>query len=78
MTLSINDLKYIGVSTYENKDGTTNFECNGDTANIEFLLLREILDTQNYRIEGTADCKEEGDILYQTNLPWEQYSKVLK
>ena len=77
------DIKKIGHTTLEeygegNKpNGKTCFACLGKTANIEEILLREILILYGYKIVSSWDCistEDEGnDVVFNTDMPWYEY-----
>ena len=78
------DIKKIGYACY-NEGGFLEIMCDGDTCNIEEILLRSILKCfgDEYKIIKTEDFiwkNEEGeevyDILYITNLPYELFEKI--
>ena len=78
------DIKKIGFACY-NEGGFLAIMCDGDTCNIEEILLRSILKcfgddckvikTEDYiweNDEGEVAC----EILYVTNLPYELFEKI--
>ena len=73
------DIKRIGHTTY-NENGNTAFICNGDTSNIEAILLRNILKDfgDEYKIVSEKDYEgnDEFEIVFYTNLPFELYSSI--
>jgi hypothetical protein len=79
------DIKKIGFACY-NEGGFLEIMCDGDTYNIEYILLRSILKCfgDEYKIIKTEVFiwkNEEGeeevfDILYITNLPYELFEKI--
>ena len=79
------DIKKIGYACY-NEGGFLEIMCDGDTCNIEYILLRSILKCfgDEYKIIKTEVFiwkNEEGeeevfDILYITNLPYELFEKI--
>ena len=79
------DIKNIGYACY-NEGGFLAIMCDGDTYNIEYILLRSILKCfgDEYKIIKTEVFiwkNEEGeeevfDILYITNLPYELFEKI--
>ena len=78
------DIKKIGNTKY-NEGGFLAIVCDGDTSNIEEILLRSILKCfgDEYKIIKTEVFiwkNEEGeevfDILYITNLPYELFEKI--
>lgn len=80
------DIRKIGNAWY-NEDGFLAIMCDGDTSNIEEILLRSILKCfgDEYKVIKTEDYiweNKEGeevyDILYVTNLPYEMYEMIEK
>lgn len=78
------DIKKIGYACY-NEGGFLAIMCDGDTCNIEEILLRSILKCfgDDYKVIKTEDYiweKDEGEvvceILYITNLPYELFEKI--
>jgi hypothetical protein len=78
------DIKKIGNTKY-NEGGFLAIVCNGDTSNIEEILLRSILKCfgDEYKVIKTEDYIWENDegevvyeILYVTNLPYELFEKI--
>ena len=79
------DIKKIGYACY-NEGGFLEIMCDGDTYNIEYILLRSILKCfgDEYKIIKTEVFiwkNEEGeeevfDILYITNVPYELFEKI--
>ena len=78
------DIKKIGNAWY-NEGGFLEIMCDGDTCNIEEILLRSILKcfSEDYKVIKTEDYiwendegKEVYDILYVTNLPYELFEKI--
>ena len=78
------DIKRIGHTCY-NEGGSLAIMCDGDTCNIEEILLRSILKCfgDDYKVIKTEDYiweKDEGEvvceILYITNLPYELFEKI--
>ena len=78
------DIKNIGYAWY-NEDGFLAIMCDGDTCNIEEIMLRSILKCfgDDYKVIKTEDYiweKDEGEvvceILYITNLPYELFEKI--
>lgn len=78
------DIKKIGFAWY-NEGGFLAIMCDGDTCNIEEILLRSILKcfSDDYKVIKTEDYiweKDEGEvvceILYITNLPYELFEKI--
>ena len=78
------DIKKIGNAWY-NEGGFLEIMCDGDTCNIEEILLRSILKCfgDDYKVIRAEDFiweNDEGeevyDILFITNLPYEIYEKL--
>ena len=78
------DIKKIGNTKY-NEGGFLAIICDGDTCNIEEILLRSILKCfgDDYKVIKTEDYIWENDegevvyeILYVTNLPYELFEKI--
>lgn len=78
------DIKKIGNAKY-NEGGFLAIMCDGDTCNIEEILLRSILKCfgDDYKVIKTEDYIWENDeeevvfeILFITNLPYEVYEKI--
>jgi hypothetical protein len=78
------DIKRIGHTCY-NEGGSLAIMCDGDTCNIEEILLRSILKCfgDDYKVIKTEDFIWENDegevvyeILYVTNLPYEIFEKI--
>ena len=78
------DIKIIGNTKY-NEGGFLAIICDGDTCNIEEILLRSILKCfgDDYKVIKTEDYIWENDegevvyeILYVTNLPYEIYDMI--
>ena len=78
------DIKKIGYACY-NEGGFLEIMCDGDTCNIEEILLRSILKCfgDDYKVIKTEDYIWENDegevvyeILYVTNLPYELFEKI--
>lgn len=79
------DIKKIGNTAF-NEDGFLAIVCDGDTSNIEEILLRSILMCfgDDYKVIKTEDYRWENDegevvyeILYVTNLPYELFEKII-
>lgn len=75
------DIRKIG-NVWSNEDGFLAIICNGDTANIEEILLRSILKCfgEEYHIVSSEDYiwqdndgEEVYDIQFTTNLPYDIY-----
>lgn len=49
--MEFKDIKRIGYTIFKNKENGTNFICDIKTANIEYLLLRDILEKSEYVTE---------------------------
>ena len=78
------DIKKIGYACY-NEGGFLAIMCDGDTCNIEEILLRSILKCfgDDYKVIKTEDFIWENDegevvyeILYVTNLPYGLFEKI--
>lgn len=78
------DIKKIGNTKY-NEGGFLAIICDGDTCNIEEILLRSILKCfgDDYKVIKTEDYiweKDEGEVVYEilyvTNLPYEIYDMI--
>ena len=78
------DIRKIG-NVWSNEDGFLAIICNGDTSNIEEILLRSILKCfgEEYHIVSSEDFiwqDDDGDDVYEiefiTNLPYEMFEKV--
>ena len=74
------DLRKIGHTMFP-KNGLLTIVCNLETANIEEILLREILlEFGNYHITDSEDFEWEMDgvenIIFYTNLPWDLYLEL--
>ena len=78
------DIKKIGNTKY-NEGGFLAIICDGDTCNIEEILLRSILKCfgDDYKVIKTEDYiweNDEGEVVYEilyiTNLPYEIYEKI--
>ena len=79
------DIKKIGYACY-NEGGFLAIMCDGDTSNIEEILLRSILKCfgDEYKVIKAEDFiweNDEGeevyDILFITNLPYEIFEKII-
>ena len=76
------DIKKIGFACY-NEGGFLEIMCDGDTYNIEYILLRSILkcfgdeykiiETKDFTILGENGEEVIFDILFVTNLPYDMY-----
>lgn len=82
MNLLKNDLLKIGHTNY-NENGFITIISPDSTANIEEILLREILlKFGNYRItsiiEYVCECCGESDIIFKTNLPVRLVDNMIK
>ena len=78
------DIKKIGYACY-NEGGFLAIMCDGDTCNIEEILLRSILKCfgDEYKVIKTEDyiCEnDEGEVVYEilyvTNLPYGLFEKI--
>jgi len=83
MKLYKEDIKKIGNTAFH-EDGLTNIIC-GDTANIEEILLRnilelfgdyEILSSEDFIWDNEITGEEMYDIVFKTNLPWDIYMNI--
>ena len=80
------DIKKIGYAWY-NEGGFLAIMCDGDTYNIEYILLRSILkcfgdeykiiETKDFTIWGDRGEEDIFDILFVTNLPYEVYEMII-
>ena len=79
------DIKKIGYACY-NEGGFVAIMCDGDTCNIEEILLRSILKCfgDEYKVVKAEDDiwedskgEEVYDILFVTNLPYEFYEQII-
>ena len=78
------DIRKIG-NVWSNEDGFLAIICNSDTANIEEILLRNVLKCfgEEYHIVSSKDfiCQDDDydewdfDIEFITNLPYEVYNE---
>ena len=78
MKLKVSDLKAIGHTTHED-EGTTTFYCSGDTANIEGIFLRNILEHLGYKITAEDDATDNpssDSTAFSTTLPWDEYMEL--
>lgn len=79
------DIKNIGYACY-NEGGFLAIMCDGDTCNIEEILLRSILKcfgddykvvkTEDFTIWGENGEEDIFEILFITNLPYELFEKI--
>lgn len=79
-----NDITRIGNTAF-NQNGNLAIVCNGETSNIERILLRSILKCfgEQYKVISSEDNiwvnvkgEEVYDILFTTNLPYELFEAV--
>lgn len=85
MTFNKLDLKRIGHTAYgrpENGKQFAAFVCLPATANIEYLILRDILKLYGYEITDERDIildniNTVADIELLTNMPWDEYRKLV-
>ena len=79
------DINKIGYACY-NEGGFLAIMCDGDTCNIEEILLRSILKCfgDEYKVVKAEDDiwetfkgEEIYDILFVTNLPYEKFEKII-
>lgn len=79
VTVEQSDIKRIGHTHYQDKNGRTIIVCNINTANIEEILLRNILLKGFHRefsiVEVESDFYE-NDIKFITDLPWDLYMEI--
>ena len=87
MTIEVEkeDIRKIG-NVWSNEDGFLAIICNGDTANIEEILLRNVLKCfgEEYHIVSSKDFiwpdddydEWDFDIEFITNLPYEKYDEI--
>ena len=80
MNIQKSDLSRIGYQAF-NQDGFLVLTCYPKTSNIEYILLRGILEQFGYEILGQGDFiwsidgdpKEHVDINLFTSMPWDEY-----
>ena len=75
------DIEKIGTTTFGGDDGFTHILCDLSTANIEEILLRNILKCfgDEYEILACEDFEWENgveQIEFVTNLPWDLYREL--
>ena len=86
MTIEVEkeDIRKIG-NTWYNEDGFLAITCDGETANIEEILLRNVLKCfgKEYHIVSAEDFiwqDDDGDDVYEiefiTNLPIEKFDEI--
>jgi hypothetical protein len=86
MTIEVEkeDIRKIG-NTWYNEDGFLAITCDCETANIEEILLRNVLKCfgEEYHIVSVEDFiwqDDDGDDVYEieffTNLPYEKYDEI--
>ena len=84
ITVEKKDITRIGNTAF-NKNGNLAIVCNGETSNIEGILLRSILKCfgDDYKVVSSEDNiwvnvkgEEVYDILFTTNLPYELFEEV--
>lgn len=78
VSVTAKDIRNIGNTQFKGSDGSLSIICDGNTSNIEGILLRnilkcfgdeyEIVDSEDYVWENN-EGKEIYDILFKTNLP---------
>jgi hypothetical protein len=80
LKLTPKDLNRIGHITYwpSWNDGNTVFICNSDTANIEYIIVRSILNDLNFETKEKLDSPMEDSIEIATNISMEEYEKLTK
>lgn len=80
MTLEVikSDITRIG-HTCHSKDGFLEIFCNPDTANLEEILLRNILKCfgEGYKIVVTEDADYMDSISFLTNLPYDLFREEM-
>ena len=80
MTLEVikSDITRIG-HTCHSKDGFLEIFCNPDTANLEEILLRNILKCfgEEYKIVDTEDADYMDSISFLTNLPYDLFREEM-
>lgn len=84
--VGIKDIKKIGKTHFKDEGGVLAIICDGDTSNIEEILLRSILkcfgdeykiiETKDFIIWGDRGQEDVIDILFVTNLPYEMYEMI--
>ena len=79
------DIFSIGNTVEGDEDGMTIIICYGETANIEGILLREILklfgdysivEREDFALTDEQEDAKDFDVLYRTNLPYSEYMAV--
>ena len=79
------DIKKIGYTACESPEdqdmpiGVTIFICQAGMANIEEIILREILSLYGYKINSSVDYvirDDIVDIVFITDMPWSEYTKL--
>lgn len=80
VVVEFDDIKSIG-STKFNEDGKLAILCDVKTANIEHILLRNILSIKGYSIVSVDDFvwdNGEVDVQFTTDMDWEEYKQLAK
>lgn len=80
--MKFEDIKRIGHTIYRNEENGTNFICDINTANIEYLILRDILNNSRYNVDSKTEF-EEKLFLYYNNpgkypIPTDRKYEILK
>ena len=70
------DIEKIGHTTYndDTANDKTSFICDIKTANIEQILLREILNLYGYKILSVDDFGN--NVMIITDMPWSEYTEL--
>jgi hypothetical protein len=82
MKLYKTDILRIGHTRYCGHNDEACFICEGDSSQIEYILLREILDLWGHKILGEGeDYYDRNNIMptgitYSTTLPYEEYKEI--
>lgn len=77
------DISKVGHTVYQ-IEGRAIFICNLETANLEEIILRSILADMGFVIIESADyfphgdMNEKPDIEFLTDMPWNEYDKLMK
>ena len=81
LTLKVSDLKSIGHTIYP-VDQEVNFVCSLQTANLEGVILRNIIAHLGYEMdEGSDSYSKEGvdlpdSVTFATSMPWDEYRRI--
>ena len=81
ITVKESDLHIIGNMTYQNDmrfdaEGGTSFHLSGASWNVEFIMLRSIIEALGYELSEPEDWLREDetcDMLVLTTYPWSIY-----